>query len=131
MFNDTFVGTLNFGLRYKISSNYKLIFYTDNDWDGCIDDKHYRLCTRSWVSNDIMGFEKAAIHNTSTIEVEYMVATSASCQIVWVRRMLSDLKEKQEEATILLCDNKSTIELTNNPVFHGRTKHIEVRHHFI
>ena len=60
-----------------------------------------------------------------------MAATSAACQTVWVRRILSDLKQKQEEATILFCDNKSAIELTKNPVFHGRTKHIEVRHHFI
>ena len=41
------------------------------------------------------------------------------------------MKQEQEEATILFCDNKSAIELTKNLVFHGRTKHIEVQHHFI
>lgn len=59
-----------------------------------------------------------------------MAAISATCQTMWVRRILSDLKEKQEEATIILCDNKSTIELTKNLVFHGRTKHIEVWNQF-
>lgn len=77
-----------------------------------------------------MASKKQQTAALSTIEAKYMAAISATCQTMWVRRILSYLKDKQEEATIILCDNKSTIELTKNPVFHGRTKHIEVWNQF-
>ena len=48
-----------------------------------------------------------------------------------MRRILEDVGEKQEEATILLCNNKSTIFMTNNPIYHRRTKHIKIKYHFI
>jgi hypothetical protein len=67
----------------------------------------------------------------SSTEVEYIAVTMAACHIIWLRRILSDLKEPQEEPTELFCDNKSTIAVTKNPVHQGRTKHIEMRHHFI
>ncbi|RWR88798.1 Retrovirus-related Pol polyprotein from transposon TNT 1-94 [Cinnamomum micranthum f. kanehirae] len=57
-----------------------------------------------------------------------MAATSAACQTVWLRKILTDLKEKQNEATIMFCDNKSTTAMTKNPIFHGRIKHIEIHH---
>ena len=46
-------------------------------------------------------------------------------------RILEDLKQSQSQATEIFCDNMATISMTKNPVFHGRTKHIELRHHFI
>ena len=48
-----------------------------------------------------------------------------------MRRILQDLHEEQEGPTEIFCDNQSTIQMTKNPVLHGRTKHIELQHHFI
>ena len=126
-------GTLSFGLRYQKVSNCKLISYTDSDWAGCADD---RKSTSGYAHSFGSGVISWASKKQQTIalsssEAEYMAATSAACQTVWLRRILADLKEKQDEATIMFCDNKSTIAMTKNPVFHGRTKHIEIRHHFI
>ena len=67
----------------------------------------------------------------SSAEAEYIAATDAACEAIWLRRLLSDLQQKIEEPTVICCDNMSTIAMTKNLVFHARTKHIELRHHFI
>ena len=67
----------------------------------------------------------------SSAEVEYVPATSAACQAMWMRRVLSDLKYPQEEPTIIYCDNNSAIALSKDHVFHQRSKHIDTRYHYI
>ena len=67
----------------------------------------------------------------SSSEVEYIAVTSTACQAVWLRRILEDMKQHQSEATIIHCDNQSTIAMTKNPMYHNRTRHIDTRHHFI
>ena len=81
----------------------------------------------SWAS------KKQLIISLSTTEAEYVsaIATTTTCQEVWIRRMLRDLyHEKDGEATIL-CDNSSEISLSKNFVFHERKKHIDAKYHFI
>ena len=61
-----------------------------------------------------------------------MVATNAvACQAIWLRRILIDLNEWQEDGAIIYCDNIFPIALSKNPVFYGRSKHIEIKYHFI
>lgn len=79
----------------------------------------------TWMS------KKQATVALSTAEAEYIATTAAACQCIWLRRILEDAQQKQHEGTKLYCDNKSTIIMAKNPAFHGRTKHIELRHHFI
>ena len=66
----------------------------------------------------------------STAEVEYILAGSCCAQLLWMKATLSDFRIKFKKVP-LLCDNESIVKLTNNPVQHSRTKHIDVRHHFI
>ena len=66
----------------------------------------------------------------STTEAEYISAGSCCAQLLWMKATLSDFGIKFKQVP-LLCDNESAIKLTNNPVQHARTKHIDVRHHFI
>ncbi len=67
----------------------------------------------------------------SSAEAEYRAMAMASSEIIWLRRLLSELLTKQMVATNLYCDNHATIHIANNPVFHERTKHIEVDCHFV
>jgi hypothetical protein len=67
----------------------------------------------------------------STIEAEYIAACSASCEAIWLRKLLTGLFDQGMEATMVLCDNQSCIKMTENPVFHDRSKHIEIHYHFI
>eukprot|EP00253_Pinus_taeda_P036571 PITA_36571 len=64
-------------------------------------------------------------------EEEYVAATAAACQAVWMRRMLRRLGQEQAKATVIFCDNSSAIALSKNYVFHKRTKHIDTRFHYI
>nr|GFC56970.1 ribonuclease H-like domain, reverse transcriptase, RNA-dependent DNA polymerase [Tanacetum cinerariifolium] len=67
----------------------------------------------------------------SSCESEFMAATGAACQALWLKRLLSELTGWEEERITLKVDNISAIALVRNPVFHGRSKHIDIRYHFI
>ncbi|GJR29538.1 ribonuclease H-like domain, reverse transcriptase, RNA-dependent DNA polymerase [Tanacetum coccineum] len=67
----------------------------------------------------------------SSCESEFMAATGAACQALWLKRLLSELTGWEEKRITLKVDNVSAIALVKNPVFHGRSKHIDIRYHFI
>jgi hypothetical protein len=126
-------GTMNHGILYSTSNNLQLVGYTDSDFVGSIDDRkrtsryEFHLGTRvvAWES------KKQPIVTISSTEEKYVAGTSTTCQVVWMRRILKDLMHNQEEPTTIYCENKSTIALSKNHVFHKRTKHIDTRYHFI
>lgn len=65
----------------------------------------------------------------STTEAEYVAASAAAKEVVWLRRLLAGIGHQCEQATVLFVDNQSTIRLAKNREFHKRTKHIDVRCH--
>ena len=67
----------------------------------------------------------------STTEAEYIAAALCACQCVWLRRVLEKLRVEEKIGTVIMCDNSSTIQLSKNPLFHGKSKHIDVRFHFL
>ncbi|GJT66238.1 uncharacterized mitochondrial protein-like protein [Tanacetum coccineum] len=67
----------------------------------------------------------------SSCEAEFMAATSAACQAIWLRELLAEVTGLERQNVIIRVDNKSAIALSKNPVFHGRSKHIHTRYHFI
>ena len=67
----------------------------------------------------------------STAEAEYVAAYSASCEAVWLRNLLSDLFDLELEATCIFCDNQSCVKFSENLVFHDKSKHIEIKYHYI
>ena len=126
-------GTKMFGILYNVSEHSDLVGYTDSDWAGSVDDRkstsgyvfHMGSGAISWAS------KKQSIVALSTAEAEYVAATAAACQAVWMRRMLRSLGQEQAKATVIFCDNSSAIALSKNSVFHKRTKHIDTRFHYI
>ena len=74
--------------------------------------------------------KKQAVIALSTTEVEYMAATHASKEVVWLQRLCSELGFKQQ-AVRIDCDSQSAIFLAKNPAYHSRTKHIDVQYHFV
>ena len=67
----------------------------------------------------------------STAESEYVTTCSTNCEAVWLRKLLSDLFDLQLDATCIHCDNQSCVKLSENPVFHAKSKHIEIKCHYI
>jgi hypothetical protein len=67
----------------------------------------------------------------STTEAEYIAASAASREAMWLRKLLSDLFSAELESTVIHCDNQSCIKLSENSVFRDRSKHIEMRYHYV
>ncbi|KAD2804667.1 hypothetical protein E3N88_38044 [Mikania micrantha] len=75
--------------------------------------------------------QKQATVALSSCEAEFMVASAAACQAIWLRGLLAEITGKEEAQVEIKVDNKSAIALIRNPVFHGLSKHIDTRYHFI
>eukprot|EP00253_Pinus_taeda_P013085 PITA_13085 len=67
----------------------------------------------------------------SSVEAEYMAARTASCEAIWLRKLLVNLFRRKMEATRIMCDNQSCIKLYENPVFHNWSKNIDIWCHFV
>ncbi|GJW15534.1 hypothetical protein Tco_0019667, partial [Tanacetum coccineum] len=75
--------------------------------------------------------KKQSVVAQSSAEAEYISVAGAVNHAIWIRKLLSDLDLTQEVPTAIFCDNKSAIAIAENPVQHGRTKHINVKYHAI
>lgn len=125
-------GTITFGLRYTIG-DVKLLGYTDADWAGSVvDRKRTSGCcftlgsaSISWMSR------KQKSVALSTTEAEYIIASMAFCEAIWLRKLFSELFGFTLDTTVILCDNQSGIHLLENPIFHDRSKHIDINYHYI
>ena len=120
-------GTIEFGLYYDGNHDYILYGYTDADWAGSISNRKstsggcYSLGSAmiSWFRR------KQSSVALSTAEAEYIAACSTSCEAIWLRKLMSSLFDLELDLMIL-CDNQSCIKMTENPVFHYKSKHIEI-----
>ena len=125
-------GTLTHGLLFRLSS-LTLQAYADADWTGNPNDRRSTLSyvvflgltPITWVS------KKQSIVSRSSTEAEYRSLASATAEVLWIRMVLKDLGVFLPDPPLLWCDNLSALALASNPVFHARTKHIEVDYHFI
>ena len=120
------------GLWYPKESSFDLIGYTDADYAGCKIDRKSTSGTCQLLGNRLVSWfsKKQNSVSTSTAEAEYIAAGSCCAQILWMRNQLADYGFDFKSIPIH-CDNTSAIAITHNPVMHSRTKHIEIRYHFI
>jgi hypothetical protein len=126
-------GTVEFGLSYIQGDGVKLMGYSDVDWVGSsVDRKNTSGCCFSLGSGAISWFSwKQKSVSLSSAEAEYMAASLASCEAIWLQKLLMGLFDQVLDTTVIHCDNQSCIKLFANSVFHDRSKHIEIRYHFI
>lgn len=126
-------GTLDFGVFYGRSFEVELLGFTDSDYARDMND---RKSTSGYVfllngSAICWSSRKQDIVALSSTEAEYVAATSAACHSVWLMGILRDLGVEISKCFDIMCDNSSTIKLSKNPVMHRRTKHIDVRYHYL
>jgi hypothetical protein len=126
-------GTVDYGLDCQRGDGVRLVGYTDLDWTGCVNDRKSTLgCCFGLGSTVVSWFSrKQKSVALSFAEDEYMAASQASCEALWLRKLLVGLFGVQLRPTMIYCDNQSCIKLLENLVFHDRSKHIEIRYHFI
>jgi len=127
-------GTINLGLNLQGGSDISIYAYADASYASNSDRKsQHGLCYKLGKNNSIFYFnsKKQSIVSLSSTEAEYISATEATRDILFFRSFLNILGFDQTQPTVLYQDNKSTIKLTENKNFHERTKHIDIRYHFI
>ena len=119
-------------LLYPKGSQFELIGYSDSDYAGCKVDRKSTSGTCQLLGMSLVSWSSKEQNSValSTTEAKYILAGSCCVQLLWMKLPLSDFSIKFKQVP-LLCDNESAVKLTNNPVQHSRTKHMDVRHHFI
>ena len=126
-------GTITYGLRYTSSNGVLLAGYVDSDWVGSAVDRKSTsgYCFSMGSAMISWSNRKQGSIAQSTSEAQYIATSDACKEAVWLRKLISDLFSGKLHSTIIHCDNQSCIKLLENPVFHDRSKHIEMRYHFI
>ena len=126
-------GTLHYGCHYKQKKGAQLVGFSDSDLAGDVDTRKSTTGVLFFLGNNIITWQsqKQKIVALSPCEAEYIAGTTAACQGIWLARLLAELRGEEAGAINLKIDNQSTIALSRNPVFHDRSKHIDVRYHFI
>ena len=126
-------GTANYGLIYDGKTEVELVGYSDADWAGDVNTRRstsgyaFQLgnATITWSSR-----RQQTVARSST-EAEYVALSAATQECIWLRRLVESLGIKIDLPTTIFEDNQGAIDIAKNPKHHGRTKHIDVSHHFI
>lgn len=126
-------GTSDFGVKFTRSKKFKMVGFSDSDWGGSIDDMK---STSGYCFTDGSGVfswssKKQETVAQSTAEVEFIAATATVNQALWLRKILLDLDLEQKKSTEILVDNQAAIAISHNPVFHGKTKHFNIKLFFL
>jgi hypothetical protein len=126
-------GSIDMKIKYSVDRQHELFGYCDSDWAA---DKDQRRSTTGFVflMNGSPISWKSRLQTTSALsscEAEYMALSDAMCETLWLRRLLMSLDIRHDAPTVVFCDNKGAIELSANPTFHKKSKHIETKFHRI
>ncbi|KAG9460048.1 hypothetical protein H6P81_004556 [Aristolochia fimbriata] len=124
--------TINLGIWYAAETSNVLAGYSDADWAGNADDRKSTSGGCFYLGTNLVSWysKKQNSISLSTAEAEYIAAGSCCAQLLWMKQMLEDYGVPSGVLTVY-CDNTSAINISKNPVQHSRTKHIDIRHHFI
>ncbi|GJT39528.1 putative ribonuclease H-like domain-containing protein [Tanacetum coccineum] len=125
-------GQPRLGLWYPRESPFVLEAYSDSDYAGANKDRKSTTGGCQFLGRRLISWQckKQTIVATSSTEAEYVAAANCCGQVLWIQNQLLDYGYNFMNTKIFI-DNQSTICIVKNPVFHQRTKHIEIRHHFI
>ena len=125
--------SLSDGLRIHRSRSLLLSAFSDADWAGCADDRRSTDGFAVFLGANLVSWSarKQPTVSRSSTESEYKALANATAELVWVQSVLRELGVSQPRAPSLWCDNLGATYLSANPVFHARTKHIEVDFHFV
>jgi hypothetical protein len=125
-------GTLHLGIRFQ-SGSPALTAFTDSDWVGDPYDMRSTTGITVFLGNNPITWVSKKQHTVSrsSTEAEYQAFATGAAELAWLRQVLCDLGIFLSSAPAIWCDNTSAIALASNPVFHSRTKHIEVDYHFV
>jgi len=121
------------GLMFLKNGHLDIEGYTDADWAGNLFDRKSTSGYFTFVGGNLVTWrsKKQKVVALSSAEAEFRGMAKGLCELLWIRRLLSEIGFTPKSGMNLYCDNKAAIAISQNPIQHDRTKHIEIDRHFI
>ncbi|XP_022004279.1 uncharacterized mitochondrial protein AtMg00810-like [Helianthus annuus] len=126
-------GTLAYGLTFSKPLTTTLVGYSDADWARCIETRRSTYGYSIYLGGNLVSWsaKNQPTVSRSSCESEYRAMANTAAEIIWLTHLLRKLHALPMDRPTLLCDNKSAIFLSQNPVSHKRAKHIDIDYHFV
>ena len=126
-------GTPDCGVVLRVQGDLTLVGYCDSDWGACPLTRHSLTGYLMTLGGSPVSWKtkKQATVSRSSAEAEYRSMAAATSELVWLKSLLASLGIFHSQPMHLFCDSRAALHIANNPVFHERTKHIEIDCHFI
>jgi hypothetical protein len=126
-------GTVSHGILFKPNRHLEIQGYTDADWAGSPGDRKSTSGYFTLVGGNLVTWrsKKQKVVALSSAEAEFRGIARGLTEILWLRKLLTELGYPPSGPSRIMCDNKAAISILENPVQHDRTKHVEIDRHFI
>lgn len=121
-------GTLAHGIHISAAPKLDLVAYSDADWAGCPDTRRSTSGFCIFLGDSLVSWssKRQPVVSRSSAEAEYRGVANATAECSWLRNLLQELHVNIGKATVIYCDNVSAVYMSQNPVHHRRTKHVEL-----
>lgn len=126
-------GTISRGIVMKKHGHFTIEGYCDSYWAGNSLDIKSTTGYCTFIGGNLVTWKskKQTVVARSSAETKYRAMTSTACELIWLKNLLKDFGITSKAPIILHCDNQAAMHIAANPVFHERTKHVEVDCHFV
>ena len=126
-------GTAGMGMLFKKNGHFSISGYTDASWAGDLSDRRSTSGYFTFVGGNLVTWKskKQKVVALSSAEAEFRGIAKGLAELLWIRKLMFELGFPSKDAAELRCDNKAAISISENPVQHDRTKHVEIDRHFI